>query len=112
MSVKRSPPGCTPRRRRSRLEELSQESWMHPDALTHTRDRYRYRARHLRGHADGVVDGPLEAKSEAHLRLARELLAAERRELLRLRDEGTIGDAVMRRVQRELDYEELLLHHE
>src|SRR5437588_821110 len=29
-----------------------------------------------------------------------------------LRDEGTIGDAVMRRVQRELDYEELLLHHE
>ncbi len=96
----------------ARLEDLSQESWMHPDALTHTRDRYRYRARHLRGHADGVMDGPLEAKSEAHLRLARELLAAERRELLRLRDEGTIGDAVMRRVQRELDYEELLLHHE
>src|SRR5439155_1555917 len=83
---------------RVRLEDLSQESWMHPDALTHTRDRYRYRARHLRGHADGVMDGPLEAKSEAHLRLARELLAAERRELLRLRDEGTIGDAVMRRV--------------
>ena len=26
--------------------------------------------------------------------------------------EGTIGDAVMRRVQRELDYEELLLHDE
>src|SRR5437763_106873 len=96
----------------ARLEDLSRESWMHPDALTHTRDRYRYRARHLRGHADGVMDGPLEAKSEAHLRLARELLAAERRELLRLRDEGTIGDAVMRRVQRELDYEELLLHHE
>src|SRR5256884_157048 len=60
----------------ARLEDLSQESWMHPDALTHTRDRYRYRARHLRGHAEGVMDGPLEAKSEAHLRLARELLAA------------------------------------
>jgi len=96
----------------ARLEELTHESWMHPDALAHTRDRYRYRARHLRGHADGTLDGPLEAKSEAHTRLARELLAAERRELLRLRDEGTIGDAVMRRVQRELDYEELLLHHE
>jgi CPA1 family monovalent cation:H+ antiporter len=96
----------------ARLDELGGESWMHPDALSHTRERYRYRARHLRSHAAGTVDGPLEAKSEAHMRLARELLAAERRELLRLRDEGTIGDVVMRRVQRELDYEELLLHHE
>ncbi len=85
---------------------------MHPDALALTRDRYRYRARHLQGHAEGVMDGPVEAKSVAQTRLARELLAAERRELLRLRDEGTIGDAVMRRVQREIDYEELLLHDE
>jgi CPA1 family monovalent cation:H+ antiporter len=96
----------------ARLEELTNEPWMHPEALAHTRDRYRYRARHLQGHANGVVDGPVEAKSVAHTRLARELLAVERRELLRLRDEGAIGDAVMRRVQRELDYEELLLHHE
>jgi len=95
-----------------RLEELASESWMHPDALSHTRDRYRLRTRHLRGHADGVLDGRIEAKSIAHLRLARELLAAERRELLRLRDNGAISDIVMRRVQRELDYEELLLHHE
>jgi len=93
----------------ARLDELTQETWMHPDALGLTRDRYRYRARHLQGHADGVMDGPAEAKSVAQTRLARELLAAERRELLRLRDEGTIGDAVMRRVQREIDYEELLL---
>jgi CPA1 family monovalent cation:H+ antiporter len=96
----------------ARLDELTQEPWMHPDALAHTRDRYRYRARHLQGHADGMTDAPVEAKSAAQMRLARELLTAERRELLRLRDEGTIGDAVMRRVQRELDYEELLLHHE
>jgi len=96
----------------ARLDELSNAPWMHPDALAHTRERYRYRARHLQTHAAGAVDGPQEAKSEAHTRLARELLAAERRELLRLRDEGTIGDVVMRRVQRELDYEELLLHHE
>jgi Na+/H+ antiporter len=96
----------------ARLEELTSEPWMHPDALALTRDRYTYRARHLQGHAHGVVDDRVEAKSVAHVRLARELLAVERRELLRLRDEGAIGDAVMRRVQRELDYEELLLHHE
>src|SRR2546430_1110419 len=93
----------------ARLDELTQETWMHPDALALTRDRYRYRARHLQGHADGVMDGPVEAKSVAQTRLARELLAAERRELLRLRDEGTIGDGGMRRVQREIGYEELLL---
>jgi monovalent cation/hydrogen antiporter len=95
-----------------RLEQLSTEPWMHPDALSSTRDRYRYRTRHLRGHADGVLDGGVEAKSAAHLRLARELLAVERRELLRARDEGAISDAVMRRVQQELDYEELVLRDE
>ena len=95
-----------------RLDQLAAEDWIHPDALSHTRDRYHHRTRHLRGHADGVLDAPTEAKSAAQLRLARELLAEERRELLRLRDGGAISDAVMRRVQRDLDYEELLLHDE
>jgi CPA1 family monovalent cation:H+ antiporter len=96
----------------ARLEQLATAPWMHPDALAHNRDRYRHRTRHLHGHADGVVDSPIEAKSIAHVRLARELLTVERQELLRLRDNGAISDAVMRRVQRELDYEDLLLHHE
>jgi CPA1 family monovalent cation:H+ antiporter len=96
----------------ARLEELATEPWMNPDTLSHTRDRYRLRSRHLHGHADGVLESPIEAKSIAQQRLARELLAVERRELLRLRDAGAIGDTVMRRIQRELDYEELLLHHE
>jgi len=96
----------------ARLEQLASEPWMHPGAFSHTRDRYRLRTRHLRGHANGVLEDPIEAKSIAHLRLARELLAVERQELLRMRDNGAISDAVMRRVQQELDYEELLLHHE
>ena len=96
----------------ARLEQLASEPWMHPGAFSHTRDRYRLRTRHLRGHANGVLEDPIEAKSIAHLRLARELLAVERQELLRMRDNGAISDTVMRRVQQELDYEELLLHHE
>ena len=96
----------------ARLEQLASEPWMHQGVLSHTRDRYRLRTRHLRGHADGALEDPIEAKSIAHLRLARELLAVERQELLRMRDNGAISDAVMRRVQQELDYEELLLHHE
>ena len=95
-----------------RLEELADAPWMHPDALSQARDRYRHRSRHLRGHADGALDGALEAKTAAHERLTRELLATERRELLRLRDQGAISDGVMRRILRDLDYEELLLHPE
>src|SRR5436309_1508425 len=93
----------------ARLEELSKEPWVHSYALSDTRDHYRHRARRLQSRADGTVDGVVEAKAAAHRRLTRELLAVERRELLRLRDSGAINDAVMRRVQRDLDLEELLL---
>jgi hypothetical protein len=82
---------------------------MHPESLTHTRDRYHHRTQRFRGHAHGTADDREDAISAADRRLGRELLAVERRELLRLRDEGAISDGVMRRVQRELDFEELLL---
>ena len=36
----------------------------------------------------------------------REAIGAERRMLVKLRDDGVIGDEVMRRVQEELDLEE------
>jgi CPA1 family monovalent cation:H+ antiporter len=41
--------------------------------------------------------------------LRRELLEAERRELLRRRDSGELRDADLRTLQRELDHEERLL---
>ncbi len=93
----------------ARLDRLADAEWMHPETLAHTRDRYHHRAQRLRGHVAGVVDGHEENISAADRRLARELLVVEREELLRLRDSGAISDAVMRRVQRELDLEELLL---
>src|SRR4029077_13178946 len=92
-----------------RLEELATADWMHPESLHHTRDRYHHRTQRFRGHTQGAADGEEEAILAADRRLARELLAVERRELMRLRDEGAISDGVMRRVQRELDFEELLL---
>jgi len=92
-----------------RLEQLATAQWMHPETLAHTRDRYHHRARRYRGQADGVADGGEETISAADRRLVQELLTVERRELIRLRDGGAISDAVMRRVQRDLDLEELLL---
>src|SRR5256884_96686 len=77
----------------ARLDELATAEWMHPETLAHTRDRYRHRARRLHGQAKGVADGGEEAISAADRRLARELLVAERRELLRMRDQGALNDA-------------------
>lgn len=93
----------------ARLEELSKEPWAHPYSVADTRVHYQHRTRRLQSRADGKTDGAIESKSAAHRRLTRELLAVERRELLRLRDSGAINDTVMRRVQRDLDLEELLL---
>ena len=85
------------------------EPVLHPETLAHTEDRYRHRTRRLRGQADGVVNSGEETISTADRRLLLELLIVERRALIRLRDRGAISDAVMRRVQREIDLEELLL---
>jgi hypothetical protein len=49
---------------------------------------------------------PAEPPGATYPQLRRELLVAERAELVRLRDEGQIGEEVLRRVQRALDIEE------
>jgi CPA1 family monovalent cation:H+ antiporter len=92
-----------------RLNELATADWMHPETLSHTRDRYHHRTRRFQRNAQGAADHQEEAILAADRRLARELLLVERRELVKLRDDGAISDGVMRRVQRELDFEELLL---
>jgi len=50
-----------------------------------------------------------EERSLAYQRFRRELLGAERAELLRLRSEGRISDEVRRRVERDLDLEDARL---
>jgi CPA1 family monovalent cation:H+ antiporter len=50
-----------------------------------------------------------EKRSQASQRLTRELLNAERTALLRLRSEGRISDTVRRRVERDLDLEDVRL---
>jgi len=54
---------------------------------------------------DGDEAG-LEDRSAAYQRLLRELLRAQRRTLMRLRDEGKIGDEVMHRIEDDLDLQE------
>jgi Na+/H+ antiporter len=50
-----------------------------------------------------------ERQARGHRRLSREIIVAERRALIQLRDRGAIGDEVLRRVQRDLDLETMLV---
>jgi len=50
-----------------------------------------------------------ERQAWGHRRLSRAIIGAERLALIELRDSGAIGDEVLRRVQRDLDLETMLL---
>jgi CPA1 family monovalent cation:H+ antiporter len=95
----------TAQRARERVEELSGEEWVNADTAVRLRGLYDWRHRRFRAQAGG--DGAeYDERSAAYQRLLREVIAAERETLLRLRNQGRITDEVMRRVERDLDLEE------
>ena len=92
-----------------RLEELADEDWVRDDTIERMRGQYRFRTNRFRARFDGTDDGGVEERSAAYQRLRRELLDAERRAVVGLRNEGIITEAVMQRVQRDIDLEDLRL---
>jgi monovalent cation/hydrogen antiporter len=88
-----------------RLEELIDEDWVREDTAERVRGLYNYRRNRFASRFDGDPDG-VEERSSAYQRLMAELLGAQRQRLIRMRDEGKIGDEVMHRIERELDLEE------
>jgi Na+/H+ antiporter len=92
-----------------RLEELEAEGWVREDTAERTRGQYRFRTSRFRARYEGVDDDGVEERSQQYQRLRRELLEAERQAVLRLRNEGTITEDVMQRVQRDIDLEDLRL---
>jgi hypothetical protein len=89
----------------ARLEELAEEDWVREETAERVRGLYDYRRSRFSARLDGDEDG-LEQRSTAYQRLMRELLRAQRRILIQLRNEGRIGDEVMHRIERDLDLEE------
>ena len=89
-----------------RLGQLSDESWVHREALERLRGLYQFRRTRFRTRLDPDGDGAIEERSRNYQRLYAELLEAERRRLLELRREGHIDDDVMLRIQRDLDLEQ------
>jgi monovalent cation/hydrogen antiporter len=89
-----------------RLEELAEEDWTRSDTMDRLRGLYEYRKKRFAARGGMVEDDGYEDRSLAYQRLTHELLAAQRRAIVRLRNEGAISSEVMRRVERDLDLEE------
>lgn len=93
---------------RARLDELKQESW--PDQQHVEQLRIHFDRRQERFALTSAV-GPesTQEPQDAFHRLREALLATERSALIHLRDEGTISDEVLHRLEQELDIEALRL---
>jgi CPA1 family monovalent cation:H+ antiporter len=89
-----------------RVEELAGEEWTRDDTIERMRGLYAYRKRRLAAQAGKVEDDGYEDRSVAYQTLVREVLEAQRREIVRLRNAGTISNEVMHRLERELDLED------
>jgi len=90
-----------------RLDELVTEVPGHLELVDRLREQYRDRAQHFsRQHqADTVVE--MDQEEIEHERIRREVLGAERLAVLDLRNRGVISDEALRRVERDLDLDEL-----
>jgi Na+/H+ antiporter len=90
-----------------RLAELTTE--LDAETVTELRARYDHRRRRYGARVRAERDGAEERLARGRRSAIQELLEAERKAVLALRDKGMIGDHVMRSVQRDLDLEALLL---
>ena len=90
----------------ARLEELAAEEWTRDDTVERLRGLYQFRRRRLKTRAGILEDDDSQDRSLAYQRLVRELLEAQRRAIIRLRNQGVISDGVMHRLERELDLED------
>jgi CPA1 family monovalent cation:H+ antiporter len=88
-----------------RLDELVDEDWVREDTAERIRGLYTYRRNRFASRFEGDTDG-VEERSAAYRRLMVELLGAQRLRLVTMRDESSIGDEVMHRIERDLDLEE------
>jgi len=92
-----------------RVDELEAEEWTRDETIERVRALYRFRKRRFAARAGKLEEADsdgIEDRSLAYQRLMHEIYAAQRSELVRLRNQRRISAEVMRRVERELDLEE------
>jgi monovalent cation/hydrogen antiporter len=90
----------------ARLEELAAEDWTRNETVERMTGLYDYRRRRLKARAGKIDDDGYEDRSVAYQRVVREVLEAQRSAVVALRNDGTISNDVMHRIERELDLED------
>jgi len=81
----------------------------YPDALIERmEDQYRDRNAQFRAHLDGDHDGAVQHGTH-RFNMQTELIATERQVMIDLRKKGVIDDAILRRVEKDLDLQEMRL---
>jgi Na+/H+ antiporter len=90
----------------ARLDELSGEEWTRDDTIERLRSAYTYRKARFAARAGIAEDDGYEDRSTAYQTIIREVLDAQRREIVRLRNSGVISNEVMHRIERDLDLED------
>jgi CPA1 family monovalent cation:H+ antiporter len=78
------------------------------DLLNRLEDQYRYRHGQFRAHLGGDHDGAI-AHGTHTFNVQTELIETERQVMLKLRREGIIDDRILRRVEKDLDLQEMRL---
>lgn len=92
-----------------RIDELVGEEWIRDDTADRLRSFHEFRIRRFKARFDDDDDGAIDDRSNAYQHFQRELLEAQRDEIIRLRNERVINDEVLRRIERDLDLEETRL---
>jgi Na+/H+ antiporter len=93
----------------ARIDELVAEEWVREDTAERVKAGYEFRIRRFSARFDDEDDGAIDARSRDYQRLVRELLEAQRAEIIRLRNVGKINDEIMHRIERDLDLEDTRL---
>ena len=92
------------------LRRLGEEDWTREDTVDRMIRLYEFRDRRLSQRAGELErdgdEGDLDERSFAYQRLVREVLEAQRRRVIELRNEGAISDEVLHVLERELDLED------
>jgi Na+/H+ antiporter len=91
-----------------RLDELAEEWPGHLELIDQMRARYQHAAEHLEHeHSDDEGEIPPDQEMIEHAAIRQAVIDAERVAIIDLRDRRVIGDVALRRVERDLDLEEL-----
>ena len=93
-----------------RLDALGEQDWPRAESIERTRRLYEYRMRRFKTRAGKLPDDDgIESGSLLYQRMMHEVFAAQREQLVSLRNGREISSEVMRHLEREVDLEEARL---